>query len=89
MKTVTKIINEIKGGYKFLIHRKFKLFLEEHKAVTQMSYFIVQFVDLVLRMFRNIFYDKKRRSPFPERNEQFKISRIYISSESYDISWKM
>jgi len=30
-------------------------------------------------MFRNIFCDKKRRSPFAERNEQFKISWIYIS----------
>ena len=33
METITKIINEIKGGHKFLTHRKFKLFLEEHKAV--------------------------------------------------------
>ncbi|KAG5321622.1 GTD2B protein, partial [Acromyrmex heyeri] len=30
---ITKIINEIKGGHKFLTNRKFKLFLEEHKAV--------------------------------------------------------
>ncbi|XP_018394276.1 PREDICTED: general transcription factor II-I repeat domain-containing protein 2B-like [Cyphomyrmex costatus] len=33
METITKIINEIKGGHKFLTHRKFKLFLDEHKAV--------------------------------------------------------
>jgi len=33
METITKIINEIKDGHKFLIHRKFKLFLDEHKAV--------------------------------------------------------
>ncbi|KAG5315467.1 F200A protein, partial [Acromyrmex insinuator] len=33
MKTITKIINEIKGRHKFLIHRKFKLFLEEYKTV--------------------------------------------------------
>jgi len=31
METVTKIINEIKDEHKF--HRKFKLFLAEHKAV--------------------------------------------------------
>ncbi|KAG5324769.1 GTD2A protein, partial [Pseudoatta argentina] len=30
---ITKIINEIKGGHKFLTNQKFKLFLEEHKAV--------------------------------------------------------
>ena len=33
METITKIINEIKDGHKFLTHRKFKLFLEEHKAI--------------------------------------------------------
>lgn len=32
MQTVTKIINTIKGGHKFLSHRKFLLFLEEHNA---------------------------------------------------------
>ncbi|EZA53490.1 General transcription factor II-I repeat domain-containing protein 2B [Ooceraea biroi] len=33
METVTKIINTIKGGQKFLMHRKFQLFLTEHKAI--------------------------------------------------------
>ncbi|KYQ55832.1 General transcription factor II-I repeat domain-containing protein 2B [Trachymyrmex zeteki] len=33
MQTVTKIINMIKGGHKFLSHRKFQQFLEEHNAV--------------------------------------------------------
>ncbi|KYN38119.1 hypothetical protein ALC56_07519, partial [Trachymyrmex septentrionalis] len=33
METITKIINEIKGGHKFLTHRKFKLFFDKHKAV--------------------------------------------------------
>ncbi|XP_026827608.1 general transcription factor II-I repeat domain-containing protein 2A-like [Ooceraea biroi] len=33
MQTVTKIINTIKGGLKFLSHRKFQLFLEEHNAI--------------------------------------------------------
>jgi len=33
MQTVTKIINAIKGGQKFLSHRKFQHFLEEHNAV--------------------------------------------------------
>lgn len=33
METVTKIINIIKGGHKFLTHRKFQLFLNEHNAV--------------------------------------------------------
>ncbi|KAG5328797.1 SCND3 protein, partial [Acromyrmex heyeri] len=33
METITKIINGIKSGHKFLTHRKFKLFLDEHKAV--------------------------------------------------------
>lgn len=33
MQTVTKIINLIKGGHKFLTHRKFQLFLEEHNAI--------------------------------------------------------
>ncbi|XP_024880519.1 general transcription factor II-I repeat domain-containing protein 2B-like [Temnothorax curvispinosus] len=33
MKTVTKIINLIKGGHKFLSHRKFQHFLEEHNAL--------------------------------------------------------
>jgi len=33
MHTVTKIINAIKGGQKFLSHRKFQHFLEEHTAV--------------------------------------------------------
>jgi len=33
MPTVTKIINTIKGGHKFLSHRKFQSFLEEHNAV--------------------------------------------------------
>ncbi|EZA56071.1 General transcription factor II-I repeat domain-containing protein 2B [Ooceraea biroi] len=33
METVTKIINLIKGGQKFLNHRKFQLFLHEHNAV--------------------------------------------------------
>ncbi|XP_011872403.1 PREDICTED: general transcription factor II-I repeat domain-containing protein 2A-like, partial [Vollenhovia emeryi] len=32
MQTVTKIINTIKGGHKFLSHRKFQHFLEEHNA---------------------------------------------------------
>lgn len=32
MKTVTKIINAIKGGHKFLSHRQFQHFLEEHNA---------------------------------------------------------
>lgn len=32
MQTVTKIINLIKGGNKFLTHRKFQTFLQEHKA---------------------------------------------------------
>ncbi|KYN11922.1 General transcription factor II-I repeat domain-containing protein 2B [Trachymyrmex cornetzi] len=30
---ITKIINEIKDRHKFLTHQKFKLFLDEHKAV--------------------------------------------------------
>lgn len=33
MKTVTKIVNTIKGGHKFLSHRKFQHFLEEHNAI--------------------------------------------------------
>ncbi|XP_046145595.1 general transcription factor II-I repeat domain-containing protein 2B-like [Osmia bicornis bicornis] len=33
MATVSKIINLIKGGHKFLTHRKFQLFLQEHNAV--------------------------------------------------------
>ncbi|XP_067215683.1 protein FAM200A-like [Linepithema humile] len=33
MQTVTKITNVIKGGNKFLSHRKFQHFLEEHNAV--------------------------------------------------------
>lgn len=33
MQTVTKIINLIKGGQKFLSHRKFQHFLEEHNAI--------------------------------------------------------
>jgi len=33
METITKIINEIKDGHKFLTHWKFKLFLDEHKIV--------------------------------------------------------
>jgi len=33
MQTVTKIINLIKGSNKFLSHRKFQLFLQEHNAV--------------------------------------------------------
>lgn len=33
MQTVTKIINIIKGGQKFLSHRKFQKFLEEHNAL--------------------------------------------------------
>lgn len=33
MKTVTKIINIIKGGHKFLSHRQFQHFLEEHNAI--------------------------------------------------------
>lgn len=33
MQTVAKIINAIKGGHKFLNHRKFQSFLEEHNAV--------------------------------------------------------
>ncbi|XP_070519722.1 general transcription factor II-I repeat domain-containing protein 2A-like [Cardiocondyla obscurior] len=33
MQMVTKIINTIKGGQKFLSHRKFQLFLQEHNAV--------------------------------------------------------
>ncbi|XP_067216876.1 protein FAM200A-like [Linepithema humile] len=33
MQTVTKITNVIKGGKKFLSHRKFQHFLEEHNAV--------------------------------------------------------
>jgi len=33
MQTVTKIINSIKGGQKFLLYRKFQHFLEEHNAV--------------------------------------------------------
>lgn len=32
MRTVTQIINLIKGGHKFLSHRKFQHFLEEHNA---------------------------------------------------------
>lgn len=32
MKTVTKIVNIIKGGHNALNHRKFKLFLEEINA---------------------------------------------------------
>lgn len=33
MQTVTKIINVIRGGHKFLSHRKFQRFLEEHNAL--------------------------------------------------------
>ncbi|KYM93968.1 hypothetical protein ALC62_15413 [Cyphomyrmex costatus] len=33
MKSVTKIINLIKGDQKFLSHRKFRNFLEEHDAI--------------------------------------------------------
>ncbi|KYN03211.1 General transcription factor II-I repeat domain-containing protein 2A, partial [Cyphomyrmex costatus] len=33
MKSVIKIINLIKGGQKFLFHRKFRNFLEEHDAI--------------------------------------------------------
>ncbi|XP_070171334.1 protein FAM200C-like [Polyergus mexicanus] len=33
MQIVTKIINAIKGGHKFLNHRKFQSFLEEHNAI--------------------------------------------------------
>ena len=33
MQTVTKIINVIKGGHKFLSHRRFQNFLEEHNAL--------------------------------------------------------
>lgn len=33
LQTVTKIINVIKGGHKFLSHRKFQLFLQEHNAI--------------------------------------------------------
>ncbi|XP_046145949.1 general transcription factor II-I repeat domain-containing protein 2-like [Osmia bicornis bicornis] len=33
MATVSKIINLIKGGHKFLTHRKFQLCLQEHNAV--------------------------------------------------------
>lgn len=33
MQTVTKIINAIKGGQKFLSHRKFQHFLQEHNAI--------------------------------------------------------
>ncbi|EZA59651.1 General transcription factor II-I repeat domain-containing protein 2B, partial [Ooceraea biroi] len=33
METVTKIINAVKGGHKFLTHRKFQLFLQENNAV--------------------------------------------------------
>lgn len=33
MQMVTKIINAIKGGQKFLSHRKFQLFLQEHNAI--------------------------------------------------------
>jgi len=33
IETITKIINEIKDGHKFLTYRKFKLFLEKHKAL--------------------------------------------------------
>ena len=33
MQIVTKIINAIKGGNKFLNHRKFQSFLEEHNAI--------------------------------------------------------
>jgi len=33
MQIVTKIINTIKGGHKFLSHRKFQYFLEEHNAL--------------------------------------------------------
>lgn len=32
MQTITKIVNLIKGGNKFLSHRKFQTFLEEHDA---------------------------------------------------------
>ncbi|XP_029160323.1 general transcription factor II-I repeat domain-containing protein 2-like [Nylanderia fulva] len=32
MQTVTQIVNFIKGGHKFLSHRKFQHFLEEHNA---------------------------------------------------------
>jgi len=35
MQTVTKIINTIKGGHKFLSHRKFQHFLEEHNAAQE------------------------------------------------------
>lgn len=33
LQTVTKIINTIKGGHKFLSHRKFQHFLQEHNAI--------------------------------------------------------
>jgi len=47
----TKIINEIKDGHKFLTYRKFKLFLEEYKAVytNVNSQFFVHVVSLVLQ----------------------------------------
>jgi len=81
MEIVTKIINEIKDGHKFLTHWKFKLFLAEHKAV----YIDVpplsspSIVSLNGAKYFEAFCNKKRHSPFPERSEQLKISQMYIS----------
>jgi len=43
MQTITKIINAIKGGQKFLSHRRFQHFLEEHKQFIQIFFCIVKF----------------------------------------------
>ena len=63
MQTVTKIINVIKGGQKFLSHRKFQNFLGKYNAI---------YTDVPLyyeirwhrEMFRKILYNKKSFSFF-------------------------
>ncbi|KAG5313996.1 GTD2A protein, partial [Acromyrmex insinuator] len=73
METITKIINEIKDGHKFLTHRKFKLFLEEHKAVYTDVPLHCPVRWLSAAKCLEIFFDKKRHSPFPEKMNNSKF----------------
>ncbi|XP_070170889.1 general transcription factor II-I repeat domain-containing protein 2-like [Polyergus mexicanus] len=72
MQIVTKIINAIKGGHKFLNHRKFQSFLKEHNAIYKdiplHSEFDMRFNDFELLRKDLILFENPLLVPIEEQN---------------------
>jgi len=79
MQTVTNIINTVKGGHKFLSHRKFQHFLEEHNALYKDMPFYCEVRWLSARKYLEKFFAIRKevflslQENFPVKFEEFKF----------------